>query len=342
MRGENLPGAFVISLDFELAWGFGRNAAADGVHRARLLGARAIIPHLLEIFEEFDMAVTWAVVGFLFAESRTELERSSPSKRPEYRDPALSPYAEEIGEDECEDPFHFAPSLIRAIRRSPRQEIATHTFSHYYCLEPGQNREAFSADLQAARGIAGRDGIELRSIAFPRNQHNPEYDALLLDHGISGYRGNPPNRAWRFNDTRESRRRGKRAMRLIDAYLAVTGAGTTPWGKILQPSGLTDIRATRPLGPYRPELRYLEERRMQRIRQGIRHAALNREIFHIWWHPHNFGLFPKQNMTFLRRVLEEVGQCRSEHGLLSLSMADVDRMVRERSSLSAERLSLSQ
>jgi len=131
-------------------------------------------------------------------------------------------------------------------------------------------------------------------------------------------------------------------MRLIDAYVTVSGTGTTPWEAVLQPSRLSDIRATRPLGPYRPDLKDLEERRMRRIRQGIRHAARNREIFHIWWHPHNFGLFPKQNMTFLRGVLEEVRHCRGEDGLLSLSMTDVDRMARAGSTHSAEQLSLSQ
>ena len=326
---DQLPGALVISLDFELAWGFGRNAVTEEACRERILAARTIIPQLLDIFEEFDVAATWAVVGFLFAESRAELQGLCPHKRPDYRDPDLSTYGEEIGEDEREDPFHFAPSLIRAIQRTPRQEIATHTFSHYYCLEPGQTKETFSADIQAARAAARRFGIQLHSIAFPRNQHNPEYDEILIEQGITGFRGNPRNWAWRFSDTRESRKRGKRALRLIDAYLPMTGVGTVPWEDVLQPSGLADVRATRPLSPYRPEIRHFEEKRFQRIRRGILHAAQNREIFHLWWHPHNFGIFQDHNMAFLREVLREATRCRAEYGLRLLSMADVGRMVRE-------------
>jgi hypothetical protein len=294
---------------------------------------------LLEIFEEFEVAATWAVVGCLFAESRTDLERSRPGTRPVYLDPTLSSYEEEVGEDEDEDPLHFAPTLIRAIRESPRQEIATHTFSHYYCLERGQDRETFSADLHAARVIAERSGIEFRSIVFPRNQHNPDYDDLLLAQGITSYRGNPHHWAWRFEDARESRRLGKRALRLFDAYLPATGSGTISWESILQQSGLCDIRATRQLTPYRPSFKHLEDRRIQRIRDAIRHAARSGEIFHIWWHPHNFGVYPEQNMSLLRRVLEGVAQCKDEYGLQSLSMAGLDDMVRRRPALCAEGLS---
>jgi hypothetical protein len=80
-------------------------------------------------------------VGFLFFSRRDELLRALPTELPKYVDPRLSPYAEmgTIGQDEEEDPFHFARSLLQQIRSSPAQEIGTHTFSHYYCLEPTQN-----------------------------------------------------------------------------------------------------------------------------------------------------------------------------------------------------------
>ena len=331
MRFEREPGAFVVSLDFELAWGFGNGVVEDEVQRTRILKARGLVPQILDTFGEFDVAATWAVVGFLFAESRVDLEELSPSVRPAYDDPSLSTYVAVIGESEVDDPLHYAPSLIRAIRDSPRQEIATHTFSHYYCLEPGQSRDSFSADLEAAIAVAKGYGVELRSIVFPRNQHNLDYDDLLVSHGITGFRGNPRDRAWTFRDSRESRRWDKRARRFIDAYGAPTGAGTTHWYEILQPSGLSDVRASLALSPYRPSVRFLEEWRLKRVLEGVRCAARESRIFHVWWHPHNFASFPQQNMAFLRRILAEVSRCRSEHGLQSLTMGEVDRLVRERS-----------
>ncbi|MDQ4068130.1 MAG: hypothetical protein M3203_01420 [Actinomycetota bacterium] len=60
----------------------------------------------------------------------------------------LPPYHELVGEIEASEPFHLARSLVDLIRAAPSQELASHTFSHYYCLEPGQDEAAFRADLE--------------------------------------------------------------------------------------------------------------------------------------------------------------------------------------------------
>ena len=72
-------GALVISLDFELHWGVRDKRPADGPYRENLLGAREAIPRMLDLFEEFGVAATWATVGFLFAKNRREREEFSPS-----------------------------------------------------------------------------------------------------------------------------------------------------------------------------------------------------------------------------------------------------------------------
>src|SRR5215218_1692446 len=127
-------GALVISLDFEFHWGVRHTTPPDGPYRRNLLGVWEAVPKMLALFEEYGIAATWATVGFLFAKSRQELEEFSPSVKPLYANPLLSPYQEPIGESEIDDPLHFTPSLIDVIRKTPHQELATHTFSHYYCL----------------------------------------------------------------------------------------------------------------------------------------------------------------------------------------------------------------
>src|SRR5262245_13071649 len=64
---QNTPafGALVISLDFELHWGVRDKRPVDGSYRENLLGAREAIPRMLDLFEEFGIAATWATVGFL-------------------------------------------------------------------------------------------------------------------------------------------------------------------------------------------------------------------------------------------------------------------------------------
>jgi peptidoglycan/xylan/chitin deacetylase (PgdA/CDA1 family) len=317
------PGAFVISLDFELRWGVRDHCPSGDPYERNLHGARATIPRMLELFERFGAAATWATVGLLFAQSQDEVDHFRPAILPSYRDPALFPYDQPVGSDEEEDPLHFAPSLVDRIAATPRQELATHTYSHYFCTEAGQTVEQFRADMEAARAIAASRGIVLRSIVFPRNQHNPSYDGVLRDSGIIAYRGNPHGWMWRFADAAESAGSLRRALRLADAYLGITGDGSFGWDDVAQPSGLADVRASFLLRPYSPALRHLEPLRLRRLRGAIRSAARRNRLVHLWWHPHNFGLYPAESLGFLERVLEEFRRCREEYGMESLTMADV-------------------
>jgi hypothetical protein len=135
---------------------------------------------------------------------------------------------------------------------------------------------------------------------------------------------------WSFENAASSATRGKRAVRLMDAYLALTGQNTIRWSEVLQPSGLSDVRASAFLRPYNPRLARIEALRLRRLRQSIRTAALRGEIFHLWWHPHNFGVYQEENLKFLRNILEEFQACRTRHGMQSLTMREVHRIVTQR------------
>ena len=316
-----MPGALVLSLDFELHWGVRDLVGPHGGYRANLLGARAAVPAMLDLFEEFGVAATWATVGFLFATSREEMHYFAPRRRPAYRNAALSPYDEPVGGGEEDDPLHFAPSLVDAIRRRPRQEIATHTYSHYYCLEAGQDRESFRADLQSAVAMARRRGIALRSIVFPRNQHNPAYDDLLAAAGIVCYRGN--QRAWMYRATdRRGNTRLARGARLVDSYVRAAGHHTVRWSDVPRPGGLCDVPASFFLRPVSPALAALEPLRRRRIVRSLEHAASAGEIVHLWWHPHNFGARTSANLAFLRSILAAFARLRERDGMRSLTMAE--------------------
>lgn len=321
-------GAFVVSLDFELHWGVRDLYPADGgPYRANLLGVRAAIPRLLDLFEEFDIAATWATVGFLFARSRQELLRFWPAILPAYDDPQLCPYSEATGRSEDDDPLHFAPSLIGLIRGHPRQEIGTHTHSHFYCLEPGASRAAFKADIDSAVAIAAEQEVTLRSIVFPRNQCNPEYEDILVEAGMTCYRGSEQHPMYRAASFAEYNQPNRRVGRLVDTYVAYSGPNVTKWQDVPRMNGLYNVPASCFLRPYTPPLRQLEPLRLRRIGYGIECAAVTPGIFHLWWHPHNFGVHIDDNLRFMRGVLEAFARCRDRHGMRSLSMAGVAEAV---------------
>jgi hypothetical protein len=315
-------GAFVISLDLELLWGV-REIAAGGRYHRYLHGARSAIPRILALFGQFNVAATWATVGFLFARDRDELADFLPADQPRYLHARFDPYREEIGRNEVEDPLHFGRSLLEMIREMPRQEIGSHTFSHYYCLEQGQNVSSFCADLESAQRIAAVTlGMNLRSLVLPRNQFNPAYATVIQKAGFLCYRGNQQGRIYAAAGTQSATSPGARAARLADAYIPVSPDCLQSWHDVQSDSGLCDVRASRFLRPYNPRCKVLGSLRASRIVNGMRAAARGGLVYHLWWHPHNFGAHIDESVEFLSGILAEFRILRDQFGFRSMSMAE--------------------
>jgi len=338
---SHAPGTLVISLDFELHWGV-RDHTPIALHRntahptsgynANLLGVRQAIPLMLEVFTRYRVHATWATVGFLFFDNKADLLAHLPARLPEYADAQLSPYQEldgvnSIGASEGADPFHYGASLVKLIRETPGQELATHTFSHYFCLEKGQTVADFEADLLSARQAAARFGVELKSLVFPRNQFNPAYVEACGRAGITCYRGNQPSSLYRATDTISDSNLVRRALRLLDAYLPVARSSAPSLSQIAaareNPAEPYDIPASRFLRPYSPGLRIFEPLRLRRIEREMTRAAENGLVYHLWWHPHNFGVNIAENIAALDRLLRHFDTLRREHGMASRSMCEV-------------------
>src|SRR3546814_14899491 len=62
--------------------------------------------------------------------------------------------------------------------------------------------------------------------------------------------------------------------------------------------------------------------RLSRICRAMRQAAISGSVFHLWWHPHNFGADIAENMAFLRRILESYRQLADEYGMTSATIAE--------------------
>ncbi len=295
------PGALVISLDFELHWGMRDHVARDDALYRRLPEARRAVRDLVTLFGARHIRATWATVGFLFASNRRELEAHAPSLRPIYARPELDPYVEAIGPDEEHDPEHLAGSLVDLIGASAGQEVGSHTFSHYYCLEPGQSEATFRADLAAAQSIARGRGLELTSLVLPRNQWNPAYADAVLALGFRCIRG--PQRTW-GHEARPSGGR-RRVCAAVPGWPTRTSASHLPpprsGTRSCRPSGLCDVPASAFLRPFNPARRRLEPLRLARLRSGMRQAARRGRIFHLWWHPHNFSQHLSENVALLEQ-----------------------------------------
>ena len=313
-------GKFVISLDFELHWG-----AAElwdlNLMKPYFDAARQSIPDVLALFEKYNIHATWATVGFLFAKNKEQLLAFSPKDFPTYTNKKLSAYHViengEIGFDESDDPYHYAPSLIRKIVDTPNQELGTHTFSHYYCNEPGQNEQQFDADLKAAQAISKENfGIQLQSLVLPRNQFNPTYLKIAEKNGIKVVRSNPDVWFWK-NDFRFSP-----LARAFDTLFPISGTLSYKH-KERTSKTLTLHPASRFLRPYSPKERFIQKLKISRIKSEMTYAAKRNRVYHLWWHPHNFGNATQNNVIALDEILRHYKQLHIKYNFTSASMIEL-------------------
>ena len=295
-------------------------------YKANLDGTPKAIEKMLELFKKYDIHTTWATVGYLFCKDIQDAKKSYPDILPTYTDDEINLYSYIEENPNLKNEYHFAPKSIELIASYQNQEVATHTFSHYYCLEEGQDKKAFYSDLIASKEKAKEMGINLTSLVFPRNQYNEDYLEVIKQANITSYRGN--ERGWMYDASSEEEKKTptKRLLRILDSYINLSGEHTYKLEDIAKQTPY-NIPASRFLRPYSSKLSFLDTLRLKRIKESMTYAAKNSELFHLWWHPHNFGTFTQENLNFLENILKHYKQLEAEYGFETLTMSEVSQRI---------------
>ena len=169
-----------------------------------------------------------------------------------------------IEQNELEKIYHFAPAFIEQIKKTPGQEIGTHTFSHFYTLEKNTTIGQFRSDLRSAIAIAKEKGIEIKSIVFPRNQYSDDHIKACLEEGIKIYRGNELSGAYK-PISRENENIFRRGIRFADAYINITGHHCHA---IPAADKIINMPASRFLRPYNPKFKMFDGLKAQANKTG--------------------------------------------------------------------------
>ena len=323
-------GTFVISLDYEIHWGV-FDAMTLESYGENLKNVNLVVDRLLVLCSKYEVKLTFATVGMLFADSKKELLEFNPNLKPTYTNTKLDPYQliDSVGENEERDNLHFAHSKIKDIQENSNHEIGTHTYSHYNCLAHGQTLEQFEQDVIAAKNIGLAKGINVESIVFPKNQVNDEYLKICHKHGILSFRGTEESSIYRTTGSKLKKRFVKfiRMTRLLDGYFNVTGHNTYNVEKINSNNGIVNLPSSRFLRPYFKVLKILEPLKVKRINKSMAYAAKNKEMFHLWWHPHNFGTDIDENFKNLEEIFKEYKKLNQKYNFESITMSDLTKKV---------------
>ena len=323
-----MEGIFTISLDFELHWGvFDKRDRKE--RQVCYQNTLKLVPQMLKLFSEYEVHVTWATVGSLFVKDEDEWNDAKPKNQPSYVIEKYSPYrwARENGLGKEFTWAHFAPEEVKMISDFPGQELGTHTFSHYYCLEQLNGEDAFDADLKVANHLATKLGNQISSLVFPRNQFNPYHLQLCYQNGIRTVRSNTNN--WFWSPITNKASLARKVFRTGDAYFKMGKTTTYPLSSInIKQEEPLQLPASRLLRPWHPKYKVANALALRRSINELQSAAQNQEVYHLWWHPENFGDYPKENMDTLKAILEVYKKCKNKYGMTSWNMGEyADRLL---------------
>lgn len=271
-------GALTISIDLELAWGVWDKPSNEYFDRCAELESR-IVKALLAAFDRHGICATWATVGRL-------LERA-----PEL--PVSSRHGERIW---------YAPDVVDQIRKAKtEQEIGSHSFAHVY-FDRISRAEA-DEDLEAARRVHQREGLEFRSFVYPRNAV-AHVDALRA-HGIEVFRSD--DRGWFIDAKRLGGKRVGQAANLVDKVIPIAPRAVP----VEQQNGIAEVAGSMLLMA-RKGLRRLAHPELVRLKARRGMAAAQREgrVFHLWFHPSNFYWETDKQLALLEVILADAAKLR--------------------------------
>lgn len=305
-------GVFTISLDTELAWGTFDKGNVERYEEA-YRNTPEIIDRLCELFDEYEIPATWAIVSHLLEDCDGDhSDRTSPDF--EWVDDwfAELPCASGMDKD-----LWYAPWLIDRLQDcETEQEIGLHGSTHMQLGADGCTRQHAEEEIGAAVDTLGAHGVEPKSFVFPRN--NVGHVDVLREHGIEVYRG--VDVQWYEQASVPSVL--KPPLRFVDEAVR----STPPVVKPIERDGVVEISGSQIFRSSHNGWQYTPAgSSVSRAKKGLRRAAGTGGVYHLWFHPFNLGHEPEQDLERLERVLAEVRdfvdrgklECRTMKSILS-------------------------
>lgn len=308
-RPSSTKGTFVISLDTELSWGCFDTVGVDQ-YREAYRNTRSVIDGLCDLFDTYDAPATWAMVMHLFEECSGHEDAVEPTF-----DWIDSWYRKAPCATEGETELWYAPDVLERIRATDiDHELGVHGYSHVILGDPGCSREAATEEIRRAVAVAERLDVGTDSFVFPRNEIG--HLDLLERFGFQCFRG--LDARW-YEASAPSPIR--RACRFGDEFLGRTPPTVTPSTR----SGLIEIPGSQILRPDHGHWKYTPaSSQVTRAIRGLDRAADRGEIFHLWFHPFNFGVGPERHLDMFERILAHAAKLRRDGRLEIEPMNAID------------------
>ncbi len=310
-----MKGTFTISLDTELAWGW-IDSPKRKLYDPLFRSARENVDRLLELFDKYNIPATWAVVGKMI-----DYEGASESHdRFQVSDfyPGLDSRSLYSNSDLHNEHFSLLlfPEVIDKIRNSrAAHEIGAHSYSHIvFTSVSEEHREIIDKDLSRMVTSLKAYGISPDSFVFPRNKVG--HLDLLKSYGFKRYRDKDP-----ILDHKTSIL-DKLLNNLIQILPISPQVGKAEYdanGLIKIPGGLLFRQTHLGLKKNIPISLTTAKAIM-----GLKSAYKKNGIFHLWFHPFNFGTNTEKHFKAFEKVLSKASTLRAQDKLEIKTMNQIN------------------
>lgn len=310
-------GTFVVSLDTELAWGTFDTEAGYRPFEEAYRRTPSVVRELCSLFETYEIPATWAVVAHLFEDCGGEHDCTRVDL--DWIDDWYGSLPCRNGVDQ---ELWYAPEILDTIRScSVPQEVGLHGYSHLILGADGCSREVVRREVNAAIDALNAQGISPSSFVFPRNDIG--HLNVLADAGIEVIRG--VDDIW--FEKQDLPRTIRKPFRFANEALSWAPPVVTPRKR----NGVIEIPGSQVFRPFHGGWQFAPERtRVARAKKGLEAAAETGQIFHLRFHPFDFGFEPDRMLEFFEQVLEYVTTLQRRGELSVRTLSEIARRYQAR------------
>ena len=322
MKKKEIPlerGIFILSLDFELAWGMHDLWDADiGIPKAMIAAymrtRTEVVDALLRLFQKYDISATWATVGYMFHD-QDDTQESYANKHIQ----RLATASLSCTEDEFKSIWLGDDLITKVQAANPTQDIGSHTYSHVIFSDPTCTADVADREIAQCVALAKQMDLPLKSFVFPRNEE--AHHDVLQKYGFTSYRSVQPG--WVNHFSGQAQRWAKF---LSDAI------GLTPPLAVVEEKreGLWGISASAYYRPAYGKARFIPNRsRVGQSMRGINKAIKKCGIYHLYLHPSDMAFASERLLDGLEQILNHAAEARQNGQLDTLSMAQMAGYLQE-------------
>ena len=308
---SNKTGYFLFSLDTELAWGH-FDCFSKQIFSLNGQRERKSIHRLLDILHEFNITATWAVVGHLFKQpdnvNRSESKLDWLNNYPEFEKLYNDNHRLVNGSDIIET----------LLTKGARHEIAFHGHTHKVFNENKMSRDEAENEIKEWLKAFQYKNITPKTVIFPRDKVG--HLSLFYEYGFLCYRGE--ENASRFYDL-------PIIGNILKRFYTISSFLLTPPVYIYNNGSdcLINLPSSRHLFGFNPKLEKvldafnLQTLRLNKFVKGIKKAAYESKVFHLYAHPYEFR--SEKDFERLQYLFQHVSAEMKKGRLRSVSLSEL-------------------